>query len=135
LSYRNKQEQDLSRISPTRRQQSNNGFEFLTGESSFTKILRVHCERDGKSRYSEVAAAAYLDPAYVYRLLTGEKSHPSPNTIIRLALALRLTVSQTDELLMAAGYAPLAQPKYLRRIADRASNLGILLTSSVEEKP
>jgi len=100
----------LSEVRRIQGQPSSKEFEYLPVDLSFTKILKSHCERDGKSHYAAIAAAAYLDAAYVYRLINGEKSHPSCNTVIRLALALHLTVSQTDELLMAAGYAPLVVP-------------------------
>ena len=86
-------------------------FEYLAADTSFSSLLRNHCERNGTCHYDALAAAAHLDTAYVYRLIKGEKSHPSPNAIIRLALALQLTVSQTDELLMAAGYMPLVHPR------------------------
>jgi len=92
-------------------EQSYNGFEYLVTESSFASILRNHCERNGNLHYDAIAAAAHLDPAYVYRLIKGEKSHPSPNTIIRLALALKLSVPDADELLMSAGYTPLVRPR------------------------
>ncbi len=95
---------------PVRDTCSNNGFEFIATGSSFTSVLRTLCQRDGQGRYDVIATAAHLDPAYVYRLMKGEKTHPSPNTIIRLALALHLTVPQTDELLMAAGYGTLVRP-------------------------
>ena len=102
----------MNRISQIRAEQSNNGFEYLVADLNFTSVFRNHCERGGRPRYDVIAAAAHLDSAYVYRLIRGEKSHPSPNTIIRLALALQLTVAQTDELLMAAGYKPLVRPRY-----------------------
>jgi hypothetical protein len=100
----------LGRVVQVRKEQLNRRYNYLGSDPSFTAILRSHCEQDGKSHYEVIAADAHLDPAYVYRLIRGEKSHPSPNTVIRLALALALSVSQTDELLMAAGYAPLVVP-------------------------
>ncbi len=107
--------EELNRTAGTLNEQSNNGFEYLAVDSSFTSVFRNHCERSKKSRYDVIAAAAHLDPAYVYRLIKGEKFHPSPNTIIRLALALQLTVAQADELLMAAGYMPLVSPRKSRQ--------------------
>lgn len=98
-----------------RDEQSHNGLEYLAVDSSFSSVFRYYCERSKKAHYDVLAAAAHLDPAYVFRLIKGEKFRPSPNTIIRLALALQLTVSQTDELLMAAGYMPLVRPGKLRQ--------------------
>lgn len=85
-------------------------FEYLSTETSFNCLLKKHCVREGKARYDVISAAAQLDIGYVYRLVSGEKAHPSANTVIRLALALNLTVSETDELLMVAGHAPLVIP-------------------------
>ena len=100
----------MNRVAQIRAEQQNREFEYLAVDLNFTAILRSHCVQDSKSHYEVIAADAHLDPAYVYRLIKGEKFHPSSNTVIRLALALHLTVSQTDELLMAAGYAPLVVP-------------------------
>lgn len=86
-------------------------FNYLSADLSFKALLKKHCEQGGKTRYDAIAAAADLDIAYVYRLVAGEKVHPSPNTVIRLALALHLSLSDTDELLLAAGYAPLVIPR------------------------
>ncbi len=104
----------MDQIEPKRRKQPINQFEYLSTDSSFTSLLRNHCERNGRWHYDALAAASHLDTAYVYRLIKGEKSHPSPNAIIRLALALQLTVLQTDELLMSAGYMPLVSPRKRR---------------------
>ncbi len=97
---------------------SRESFQYLSDDLSFTSLLRRHFERDGNPGYHIIAEAAHLDPVYVYRMLKGTKTHPTPNTVIRLALAFRLSVSQTDELLMAAGYAPLVAPQSHRRGND-----------------
>lgn len=104
--------------------QLHKGFEYLPEEASFTALLQSHCEINGNAHYDLVAAAAHLDAAYVYRLIKGDKSHPSSNTVIRLALALHLTVSETDELLMAAGYAPLVIPGKEIQERERSPALG-----------
>ncbi len=36
-----------------------------------------------------------------------DKRHPSRDTVIRLGLAMQLSMEEMDELLLAAGYAPL----------------------------
>lgn len=85
-------------------------FNYLSTDASFSLQLKQYCERGGRAHYDAIADAAHLDVAYVYRLVNGEKVHPSASTVIRLALALNLTVPETDELLMVAGYAPLVPP-------------------------
>ncbi len=121
LSNQGTIENESSQIQRKSHKLSVDQFEYLTTDASFTSILRAHCERAGKLHYDTLAAAADLDTAYVYRLIKGEKSHPSPNTIIRLALALQLTVPQTDELLMAAGYIPLVRPRKWRDALNTSS--------------
>lgn len=85
--------------------------DYVPDDLDFTKTFKRFCERNGRSRHDAIAAEAHLDAAYVYRLQMGEKRHPSANVVIRLAIALKLTVSETDELLMSAGYAPLVFPQ------------------------
>jgi len=60
--------------------------------------------------YAAVARRAWVDCAYVYRLAKGTKCHPGRDVVIRLGIGLGLTVPDLDELLMAAGYAPLVRP-------------------------
>ncbi len=93
-------------------QKANEGFEYLAVDPNFTELLSLYFARADMS-YSQLAAAVHRDVAYVHRLLNGGQSRPSPNTIIRLALALKLSVSEADEILMAAGYAPLVRPRLL----------------------
>jgi transcriptional regulator with XRE-family HTH domain len=71
------------------------------------KYLRV---KAGKSRY-QLWKISGLDQAFLARLEKGEKN-PSRNTVILLGLALvhgctEITCDDIDELLLAAGYAPL----------------------------
>lgn len=93
------------------------GSEYLSIGTDFRTLLADYFVRSGMS-YAQLADAVHRDVAYVHRLVNGGRSHPSPNTVIRLALGLRLSVSQTDELLMAAGHAPLVRPAKSARSAD-----------------
>ena len=97
------------------RESTDEGFEYLASDLDFRTLLSRQYTRSGMS-YSGLADAVHRDVAYVYRLLNGERQHPSPNTVIRLALALKLTVLETDELLLSLGYAPLVLPSKPREI-------------------
>jgi hypothetical protein len=58
--------------------------------------------------YSTVAANSGVDVAYVFRLCNGHKTNPSRDVIIRIGgWGLRLAPYEIDELLLAAGFAPL----------------------------
>jgi transcriptional regulator with XRE-family HTH domain len=77
---------------------------------SFGDNLRSLRARTGKSRY-RLWQLTGLDQAFLARLEKGEKN-PSPNTVMMLGLALVhgctvITCEDIDELLLAAGYAPL----------------------------
>jgi len=76
--------------------------------TTFTRLLRCHFNRAQLS-YSKAAHLCWVDVGYLHRLVTGAKSGPSRDVVIRLAIGLGLTVPETDELLMAAGHAPLLQ--------------------------
>ena len=49
-----------------------------------------------------------LDVAYVSRLKNGKKTNPSRDTIIALGIAIRMSVSEIDAVLMDCGYQPLS---------------------------
>ena len=77
-------------------------------------------KKAGKSRY-RLWQLTGLDQAFLARLEKGEKN-PSRNTVILLGLALvhgcdEITCEDVDELLLAAGYAPLRdiRPRVLSR--------------------
>ncbi len=81
-------------------------------------MLRHYREQAGKT-IPELAAETGVDRGYIYRLEmqphdwlnrpleSAPVKQPSRDLIIRLAFALQLTADQADELLLAAGYAPL----------------------------
>ena len=82
------------------------------------KMLRQHREKAGKTM-AAVAIEAGIDRAYLWRI--EQQPHdalnrppegtppkqPSRDLVIRLAFALALSLDETDELLLIAGYAPL----------------------------
>ena len=92
----------------------------LAEEETFSAVLRRFMEGQGLS-ISSLARHSWLDIAYVWRLVRDDKDllnpqpegprarHPSRDAVIRLGLALRLGIEEMDELLLAAGYAPLVR--------------------------
>lgn len=79
----------------------------LASASAFTKLLRQHYEQATKSQ-ADIARDAWIDPGYLSKLLSGDKDRPGRDTVIRLAVwGLQLTRYETDDLLLAAEYAPL----------------------------
>ena len=83
------------------------------------KLLNLRV-RAGKSRY-RLWQLTGLDQAFLARLEKGQKN-PSRNTVMLLGLALvhgckEITCDEIDELLLAAGYAPLKdmRPRVLPR--------------------
>ena len=65
----------------------------------------------GKSRY-RLARFSGIDQAYLLRLERGERTNPSRDVVLTLALGLvenseKVTVDDVDELLLSARYAPL----------------------------
>jgi len=74
----------------------------------------------GKSRY-QLWQLTGLDQAFLSRLEKGQKN-PSRNTVMLLGLALvhncsEITCDEIDELLLAAGYAPLRDSR--QRVLSR----------------
>jgi hypothetical protein len=90
-------------------------------DGSFTACLNRHLRRSGLS-LTALARRSWLDISYCSRLVhlpcdplnprhgdRGDKRHPSRDTVIRLGLAMQLPIEDLDELLLAAGYAPLVR--------------------------
>ena len=68
-----------------------------------------------KSKH-ELHRVTGLDQAYLKRLENGSKANPSRETVLMLAFALvrgneAIELYDVDELLLAAGYAPLRRPE------------------------
>ena len=90
------------------------------GEPSFTLCLNRFLRRSGLS-LTQLSRRSWLDISYVSRLVNlecdplnarlgeGRGRQPSRDTVIRLGIALQLPMEELDELLLAAGYAPLVR--------------------------
>ena len=91
-----------------------------TEDETFSATLRRFIQMRGLS-VTRVAHRSWLDTAYVWRLAkenvdvlnkrSGRRldKHPSRDAVIRLGLGLSLAIEEMDELLLAAGYAPLVR--------------------------
>ena len=78
-------------------------------EDDFASVLKRLIEAVGCSQY-RLAEVSDVDRPYLHRLSSGEKRAPSRQTAIRLGAGLvRLgaDILAVDELLLAAGYAPI----------------------------
>ena len=78
---------------------------------TFAQTLHIMRAKTGKSRY-RLAQYSGLDEAYILRLESGERQNPSRDAVMKLCLALAATskgisIHEVNELLLAAGYAPL----------------------------
>ena len=60
--------------------------------------------------YQQLAERAWTTSSYVFRLCKGE-SRPGYTIVLKLAIAMALTVEETDELVRVAGYPPLLDLK------------------------
>ena len=82
--------------------------------TELTQLLQ-HFFHKSPEGYHGIAARAYIDVGYLHRLVNGVKHNPGRDTVIRIGLGMRLNVAEVDELLLAAGHAPLvrfAYPQY-----------------------
>ena len=62
-----------------------------------------------------MARDCWLDETYISRLFSGERTNPSRDALILLAVfGMGLGLEESDELLLAADYRPLALPTSLR---------------------
>ncbi len=89
----------------------------------FADLLRDHIRTCGLSYSGLAAAADGLDHAYIYRLSRGERPPASRNVVLCLAIAMRLTVPETDDMLEAAGHLPVSQRRGKRREAEVLATL------------
>ena len=82
--------------------------------TTLTQLLRRHRARLNKS-LADIARDCWLDESYISRLFSGERTNPSRDALILLAVfGVGLCLEETDELLLAADYKPLALPTSLR---------------------
>lgn len=106
-------------MSPSRR--TFDDHDRLQGQNLLGETLK-HYRTRAPMTIAQVATEVGIDRVYLWRLetqdadwlhrpLDGEAPRqPSRDLIIRIAFALRLDLDEADELLMAAGYAPLWNP-------------------------
>ena len=78
---------------------------------NFATRLKKLRTQAGKSRY-RLAQFSGITEVYIWRLEEGERSNPSRNVVLLLALALvdnsdAVCILDIDELLLSAGFAPL----------------------------
>ena len=106
-----------------RAQVKSDGVFTLASEETFTECLNRLKELSGLST-RQLASSSWLTYPYVSRLVNWEcnllsprldrqrereERHPSRDTVIRLGLAMQLSIEAMDELLMSAAYAPLVR--------------------------
>lgn len=101
------------------------------GENTFGRLIQQDRMRVAKS-IPAIATEVGVDRTYLYRLETqsvdwlnrllegGHLKHPSRDLVIRLALALNLSLNGCDELLLLAGDAPLVPLGKLDNTRQRA---------------
>lgn len=97
----------------------------VESEETFTECL-LRLKRLSGLTTRQLASSAWLTYPYVSRLVNWEcnllsprldrrrereERHPSRDTVIRLGLAMRLSMEAMDELLMSAAYAPLVHER------------------------
>ncbi|MBP7693820.1 MAG: helix-turn-helix transcriptional regulator [Anaerolineales bacterium] len=84
----------------------------------FHEMIETIRRRSGIS-HDQLSHRAWTSPGYTHRICSG-KSKPGRDMVIRLGLALNLSVEVTDEVLRAAGHpglldiepaAPAGQPQ------------------------
>lgn len=65
-----------------------------------SELLKKYQEKSASAEAME----AYIDVSNYYKMLSGERSHPTEVTLIKLCLYHKLDYSQSSEILSAAGY-------------------------------
>src|SRR3954464_9182606 len=93
----------------------------------FPALLRSFRERGGRSR-NNLAHEVGVDPSYLTRIEHGDREPPRIHIVEALARALRLSINDRNQLLVAAGYAPvdlgtLGWPAALQSVADVLMNV------------
>ncbi|MCS5719774.1 helix-turn-helix transcriptional regulator [Herbiconiux sp. CPCC 205763] len=91
-------------------------------------------------RREELAALAGVSVDYIVRLEQGRATHPSPQLLGALALALRLSEDERDHLYRVAGIAPPSRsvvPQHItpgvQRIVDRLGDVPIAVFSATHD--
>jgi len=76
-------------------------------ENNFTEAFLKLITKSGVTRY-QIHQFTHLDQAYLSRLKSGEKNNPSPETIVKIGLAIchfnnKITLSDIELLLNSTG--------------------------------
>ncbi|MGE3795153.1 MAG: helix-turn-helix domain-containing protein [Dehalococcoidia bacterium] len=88
-------------------------FGFTTGTPLTEALHRFRSQL--KKSQADISRDAWLDESYVSRLFSGERTNPSRDALILLTVfGMGLSVEDTDEILLAADYKPLALARSIR---------------------
>ena len=85
---------------------SRNADDLIRSEHPFTDYMRVKLKEKGILQ-QDVFLAADLPERYGYKLISEQKHTTQRDTILRLCLAARFDLGETDEALILYGMAPL----------------------------
>jgi hypothetical protein len=85
------------------------GFFMALFGDEFAKIFKELLIKSGVSCY-QISNYIALDPAYLSRLKNGQKTSPSPETVVKICLALarfsdRLDINDFEKLFRASGHS------------------------------
>ena len=91
-------------------------------ETEFSATLKRLRRKTGKSRY-KLAQWTGISEAYLLRLENGERSNPSRDAVVLIALAMvsndqSIDIYDVEELMLSAGYAPLRKRGEVTVIAN-----------------
>ena len=97
-----------------------------TMDKTFGQLIRQLRNKAGKSRY-QLWKFSGIDQSYIAKLENGEKDCPSRSTVILLGMGLlrncdQLELSDIEELLLAADFAPLRKRDFSREAKIRPEN-------------
>lgn len=98
---------DLDQPRPTRKGLPVQPEKNSSRNRSLSNVVARYLGGDSRS-LNRIAQEAQIDVAYLHRLRTGERQHPSRDVLIRLGLVLELEVAELDELLVTAEFAPIS---------------------------
>ena len=87
----------------------------IFSEQVFTDYLKQLIDRNGIHK-TELVMQTGLSKSYVYAILSGERRPPSRNRVILMALAVKATLEEAQNLLIYSEYNPLS-PKVQRDAA------------------
>ena len=85
---------------------SRNADDLIRSEHPFADYMREKCKEKGILQ-QDVFLAADLPERYGYKLVSMQKHTTQRDTILRLCLAARFDLNETDEALILYGMAPL----------------------------